>query len=72
MLLEKPATISAVHFISLVKLAKAKKLLLVTNYWTRFFPAVQWARAVVESGALGPVVHMAGDMAFQAVSAPRC
>jgi len=66
-LLEKPATVCAADFDALVALAKRKRLLFVTNYWTRFFPAVKWARAAIERGAIGRVVHMTGDMAFQAV-----
>jgi predicted dehydrogenase len=69
-LLEKPATIASAQFDTLAALAARKRLLLVTNYWTRFFPVVKWAREVVSSGALGEVVHMTGDMAFQAVSRP--
>jgi len=68
-LLEKPATISPAAFADLMALAKARGLLLVTNFWTRWFPAMKWAENVIKSGKLGPVVHVAGDMAFQAVRA---
>eukprot|EP00965_Chrysotila_dentata_P213006 6187381-Pleurochrysis_carterae.AAC.1 len=66
-LLEKPATIGVAEFEELAALSRARRLLLVTNFWTRFFPAVKWARQVVRSGVLGPVMHVAGDFAFQAV-----
>jgi predicted dehydrogenase len=35
--------------------------------WTRWFPALKWARAIIASGELGAVVHVSGDMAFQAM-----
>lgn len=69
-LLEKPATLRLREFDELAALAEAGGLLLVTDYWTRFFPAVKWAREVVASGLLGAVVHLQGDMAFQAVRPP--
>lgn len=68
-LLEKPATISPAAFAKLMALARQRGLLLVTNFWTRWFPAMKWAENVIMSGELGPVVHVAGDMAFQAVRA---
>lgn len=66
-LLEKPATISPREFDELAALADARGLLLVTNFWSRWFPAVKWAKAVAHSGLLGDVVHLQGDMGFQAV-----
>jgi len=69
-LLEKPATVGSAEFAQLVKLAAERDLLFVTNFWTRFFPAIKWAKAVARSGLLGDVVHVQGDMAFQAVRVP--
>jgi len=68
-LLEKPATIGVAQFEHLARLSRERELLLVTNYWTRWFPAVKWAEAIVKSGMLGPVVHVSGDMAFQVMRA---
>ncbi|KAL1528218.1 hypothetical protein AB1Y20_009577 [Prymnesium parvum] len=66
-LLEKPATLTLGAFDELAAIARARRLLLVTNFWTRWFPTMRWARAIVHSGMIGRVVHVAGDMAFQAV-----
>jgi hypothetical protein len=70
-LLEKPATISPELFDELADLAAKKKLLLVTNYWSRWFPTMRWARAVALSGVLGKIVHVQGDMAFQVARAAQ-
>mmetsp|Transcript_7010 Transcript_7010/g.18297 ORF Transcript_7010/g.18297 Transcript_7010/m.18297 type:complete len:480 (+) Transcript_7010:98-1537(+) len=67
-LLEKPATVGVPEFESLVALAADYKLLFVTNYWSRFFPAFIWAKSVATSGLLGAIVHIQGDLAFQAMT----
>ena len=40
-LVEKPAALHSKEVLEMFNLAKSKGLLLVTNYWTRFFPGIK-------------------------------
>jgi len=66
-LLEKPMTMKYEQAQMLAATAKKEKRLLLTNYWTRFFPVVKYARSVLASKELGDVNAMRGDFGFPAV-----
>ena len=40
-------------------------VLLMTNFWTRQLPAYQWAVTQAQSGVIGMISEVQGDMAFQ-------
>jgi dihydrodiol dehydrogenase / D-xylose 1-dehydrogenase (NADP) len=63
-LLEKPATMNQEQLIDILALANSKDLFFSTNFWTRLFPAFKHLRHVVESGQIGRVTQMIGDMGF--------
>eukprot|EP00457_Paulinella_chromatophora_P005349 gb/GEZN01005366.1/.p1 GENE.gb/GEZN01005366.1/~~gb/GEZN01005366.1/.p1 ORF type:complete len:495 (+),score=69.89 gb/GEZN01005366.1/:86-1570(+) len=69
-LLEKPTAMNYREHRDLVKIAESRNLFFSTNYWTRFFPAFKYARQVAESGEIGDIQMVTGDMAFQAVNNP--
>lgn len=58
---EKPLTINAEQAAELVKIAGRKKLLGVTSYNLRFYPMVQQAKAMIESGRLGKIYAYHGS-----------
>jgi dihydrodiol dehydrogenase / D-xylose 1-dehydrogenase (NADP) len=64
-LVEKPMTCSARATRELVALARKHNVLLAEAMWTRFFPLVKQAKALVESGALGAVRGFQGDFGFR-------
>jgi len=54
-LVEKPITLNHPDTLELVNLAREKGLFLMEAMWTRFFPAVRKARALIDAGEIGPV-----------------
>lgn len=65
-LLEKPFACSVEDAKYLIALAKERDLFLMEGMWTRFFPAFEKARELVDSGAIGAVVNVASDFNFNA------
>ena len=60
-LCEKPFTVNAGQAQELVAVAQAQGVFLMEAFWTRFFPAVAHALALVKSGAIGEVKHLVAD-----------
>ena len=60
-LCEKPLAESASDAEQLYALAKEKGVMLQEGMWTRFFPAVEHARLLIEQGAIGDVVMASAD-----------
>ncbi len=54
-LVEKPLTTTSRHAKALIKLARAKKRLLVVSYQRNFYPQHAYVRALVQKGALGEI-----------------
>ncbi len=52
-LCEKPLTMSVKETGELVALAKEKKVFFMEGFWSRFFPAYQTAKKLVEDGKVG-------------------
>jgi len=65
-LLEKPFACNTEDTKYLIELAASKQLFLQEGMWTRFFPAVERARQLVEQGALGEIVSVQSDFQFNA------
>lgn len=63
---EKPFACCLADARSLFELAKAKNLFLMEGMWTRFFPAVEKAREIIEAGAIGAVTAVLSDFGFDA------
>jgi len=56
-LCEKPFTINEKQTTRLVQLARAKKLFLMEAVWSRFFPAYQKLKEIIDSGEIGEVLY---------------
>ncbi len=54
-LCEKPFTINAAQSRELIGLAKAKNLFLMEALWTRFLPAIQHMKRLLDAGTIGKV-----------------
>ena len=66
-LLEKPFACKEKDAEFLVNLARSKKLFCMEGMWTRFFPAVEYARRLVmEEKIIGEVVSVTSDFNFNA------
>lgn len=59
-LVEKPAARSAKELAPVVAAAKAQGVVVKAGFNHRFHPAIQQAKAIVESGALGPLLYIRG------------
>jgi len=66
-LVEKPTAVTAQDAVAMLAEARRHRRLFVTNFWNMAFPAVEWASEKLAARDVGPVVHVRGDMAFQAV-----
>jgi len=65
-LMEKPSTLHSAELVELVVLARSRSLFFSTDFWTRFFPAFKFVRESIESGKIGTIVSVIGDMGFVA------
>lgn len=60
-LCEKPIALTVSDAEEMFAAAKAKGLLLLEGMWSRFFPAMEHARAAIEQGQIGDVVMAQSD-----------
>lgn len=63
-LCEKPIAVNTEQFDKMVKSAKENKVLLMEAMWTRFLPATQKVREVVQSMKLGKLKHAYLEFGF--------
>lgn len=82
-LCEKPLTVNLSDAQEMYAAAEEKDVMMQDGMWTRFFPAVEHARAVIEAGTIGEVVLTQSDffdpiytiqaapLAFGASATPR-
>ena len=70
-LCEKPFTMNAREAQTVVKLAHEKQLFLMEAMWSRFLPAVQEARRLIASGAIGTLQQLQADIGFIADFPPE-
>jgi predicted dehydrogenase len=61
-LVEKPATVNAEEFSSLVSLARKHGVFLMEAMWTRFQPIAQAIKGVIDQGVLGAPVMVHADL----------
>mmetsp|Transcript_20997 Transcript_20997/g.83723 ORF Transcript_20997/g.83723 Transcript_20997/m.83723 type:complete len:301 (-) Transcript_20997:306-1208(-) len=65
-LVEKPIACDEKSARQFFAKAQARKLLLMEGMWTRYFPAVEKAREMMDAGAIGPVTATLSDFGFDA------
>lgn len=70
-LVEKAFTLNAVQAADLVALARQKHLFLMEAMWTRFLPAMDKVRELVQSGAIGELRMVKADLGFRAEYRPE-
>jgi predicted dehydrogenase len=61
---EKPMSLSVAESTAMYAAAEAKGVMLQEGMWSRFFPATEHARALIEEGAIGDVKFLQGDFGF--------
>ena len=64
-LCEKPMCLNANQSAVLYELAKAQGCFLMEAMWTRFFPAIIKAKALIEEGKIGAVKQVKADFCFK-------
>lgn len=55
----------------MIQTAQERGVFLMEAFWTRFFPAIQHALALVQAGAIGEVKHLAADFGFNTEFKPE-
>src|SRR5688572_13142856 len=70
-LCEKPFTINRREAAQVVALARQRKLFLMEAMWTRFLPAFDEARRILDSGEIGQPRQVVADFGFFASVAPE-
>ena len=70
-LVEKAFTINAREAEDLAALARARGVFVMEAVWTRFLPVFQRVLDVIESGEIGDVHWLQGDLGFRAAEDPR-
>ncbi|HAA14122.1 MAG TPA: gfo/Idh/MocA family oxidoreductase [Cytophagales bacterium] len=70
-LCEKPITISTAELDELVAYATEKKVYLMEAMWTYFLPAIQQAKAWVEEGRIGRIVHLKSEFGYPVPFDPK-
>ena len=70
-LVEKSFTMNRRQAEDIIALARQKNLFVMEAMWTRFMPAVVEAKRIVDSGEIGPAVHVSADFGFTADAGPE-
>jgi predicted dehydrogenase len=70
-LCEKPFTINRREAAQVVALARERKLFLMEAMWTRFLPAFEEAKRILDSGEIGTPCQVVADFGFFASVAPE-
>jgi predicted dehydrogenase len=63
-LCEKPLVTTAAEAVYLTNLAKTRGVFLMEALWTRFLPALQQAKALLQAGAIGTVQRLQSSFGF--------
>lgn len=63
---EKPMAMNFQEATAMANEARRHKRLLLTNFWTRFFPIIQYTRTTVRNQSIGTIMAMRGDFGFEA------
>ncbi|MCR4577085.1 MAG: Gfo/Idh/MocA family oxidoreductase [Clostridiales bacterium] len=67
-IVEKPFALNAKEAREMIDCAKANDRFLMEAMWSRFFPAAQALKALVDSGTIGDIRRIAADFAFRSAS----
>ncbi|QDA59872.1 Gfo/Idh/MocA family protein [Hymenobacter jejuensis] len=65
-LCEKAFALNTRQVQEMIATAREKQVFLMEALWTRFFPSTHKALEIIQSGAIGKVVHIAADFGFTA------
>ncbi len=65
-IVEKPFALNAKEARGMIDCAKANDCFLMEAMWSRFFPAAQSLKAMIDSGTLGDIRRITADFAFRA------
>jgi predicted dehydrogenase len=65
-LCEKPFAMNEKEVLRMILKAREKKVFLMEAIWTRFIPAIKKALELIESGAIGDIVHIKADFGYKA------
>lgn len=63
-LIEKPITMTADEALTIHTAAKANNVFVMEALWSRFLPAIQRAKAIIESGSLGTIQRAEASLHF--------
>lgn len=63
-LCEKPFALNREDSLEMFELAKKQNLLLVEAMWTKYFPAVKKVKELLDSGCIGDIIHIQGDLSY--------
>lgn len=65
-LCEKPVAINSTQLEEMIAAATCNNVFLMEGMWIRFLPSVRRTMEIVQSGILGPIVHLRADMSYRA------
>lgn len=63
-LCEKPFALNYSESLEMINAAKTQGTFLAEAMWTKYFPAVKKVKDIVDSGALGDIVTIQGDLSY--------
>lgn len=66
-IVEKPFALNAKEAQEMIDCAKANNRFLMEAMWSRFFPAAQALKRLIDSGAIGDIRRITADFAFRSV-----
>lgn len=70
-LCEKPFAINEKEVLKMILKAREKNIFLMEALWSRFLPTIIKTKELIESGAIGEVVHLKSDFGFKAPYDPN-
>lgn len=70
-LCEKPFTVNAWQAEELFALAKKKNLLIAEAMWTRYMPSRQMIQDVIDSGVIGDITSLSGNLGYEHLTIDR-
>ncbi len=70
-LCEKPLTVNAAQAAEAIQLARQNGCFLMEGMWTRFLPAIQKAKALLQEGVIGDLLSVKADLSFRGPEDPQ-
>jgi predicted dehydrogenase len=65
-LCEKPFAMNETEVLRMILKAREKNVFLMEAIWTRFIPAIKKVLELIQSGAIGDIVHIKADFGYKA------